>query len=114
MEKSIKQLTKETNDMLNKLFADMVRDDFTPEKILKNGSATIVFWKDGSKTIVKRSADDAPDDYAAFTAALAIKIFGSNSGLKKVLKDKTVIQQHREKKKYAYPLLTPTESPKRN
>lgn len=34
----------------------------------------------------------------AFTAALAIKIFGNNSRLKKVIKEKTVVQQIKKKK----------------
>lgn len=29
-----------------------------PERILKSGSATIVFWKDGTKTVVKCAKDD--------------------------------------------------------
>lgn len=59
---------------------------FVPKKIIKSGDRTIVFWKDDTKTIVKRS-DDTPDDlYSAFCAALAIKIYGSNSQVKKILR----------------------------
>ena len=57
-----------------------------PKKIIKSADRTIVFWKDDTKTIVKRS-DDTPDDlYSAFCAALAIKIYGSNSQVKKILR----------------------------
>ena len=55
------------------------------ERILKSGNRTIVFWKDGTKTIVKRAEDEADNDYAAFTAALGIKLYGSNSALKRVV-----------------------------
>lgn len=59
---------------------------FVPKKIIKSADRTIVFWKDGTKTIVRRS-DDATDDlYSAFTAALAEKIYGSNSQVKKILR----------------------------
>lgn len=56
-----------------------------PVRIQKNGPATIVFWNDGSKTVVKRGTDEPDSDYAAFTAALGIKIYGSNSKLKKIV-----------------------------
>lgn len=69
-------------------------DYLTPKRILRSGPATIVFWQDGTKTIVKRCLDDAIDSpYTAFTAALAIKIFGSNSKLKKMVKTLTEEQK---------------------
>lgn len=71
---------------------------YMPDRILKSGNATIVFWKDGTKTVVKLPEGDTPDDYSAFTAALAIKIFGSNSRVKKVIKTKTEIQKPKAKK----------------
>ena len=55
------------------------------KKIITQGIATVVFWEDGTKTVVKR-ADDEPDSvYAAFTAALAIKCYGSNSAVKRIV-----------------------------
>lgn len=69
-------------------------DKFTPNRILRSGPATIVFWSDGTKTVVKRHLHDAMDSpYTAFTAALAIKIFGSNSKLKKMVKTLTEEQK---------------------
>ena len=70
-----------------------------PCRILKSGDRTIVFWPDGEKTIVKRAADEPDNDYAAFTAALGIKLFGSNSALKRMIERKTVQQKPKEKKK---------------
>ena len=58
-----------------------------------------MFWPDGEKTIVKRAADEPDNDYAAFTAALGIKLFGSNSALKRMIERKTVHQKPKEKKK---------------
>ena len=65
-----------------------ILDKFTPNRILRSGPATIVFWADGTKTVVKRAPDEEDNAYAAFTAALAIKIFGSNSKLKKIVERK--------------------------
>ena len=62
-------------------------------RIIRSGIATIVFWDDGTKTIVKRSADTQDDPYAAFCAALAKKVYGSNTAVKRILERKTVIQK---------------------
>ena len=53
------------------------------EKIITNGPATIVFWNDRTKTIVKRDNYDEDDLYDAVANALAKKIFGSNSAFKR-------------------------------
>lgn len=68
-----------------------------PVRILKSGNRTIVFWDDGDKTVVKRALDEQESDYAAFTAALGIKCYGSNSALKRIV-DRTEIQKKGEKK----------------
>lgn len=72
-----------------------------PERIVKSGRATIVFWEDGTKTVVKRSPDELDNDYNAFVAALGIKIFGSNSQLKKIIKEQTVVQKPKKRKEEA-------------
>lgn len=66
---------------------------YTPNRILRSGRATIVFWADGSKTVVKRAPDEPDNEYQAFCAALAKKIFQSNSKLKKIIKTKTEVQK---------------------
>lgn len=66
---------------------------YYPNRILKSGNRTIVFWNDGEKTIVKR-ADGEPDNtYVAFTAAFAKRFFGSNSALNKLIQNRTVYQE---------------------
>ena len=52
-----------------------------PDRIIYNGPATIVFWDDGTKTVVKRAKKDKDNKYNAFCAALAIKLYGSNSAV---------------------------------
>lgn len=57
------------------------------EKIITNGPATIVFWNDGTKTVVKISDADMEDGkydiYAGVSYAIAKKLFGSNSAFKR-------------------------------
>lgn len=58
---------------------------FTPKKIIRNGPATIVMWPDNTKTVVKCSEGENDNTYTAFCAALAQKIFVSNSKIKKMV-----------------------------
>lgn len=57
---------------------------YEPKDIIRNGPATIVFWKDGTKTIVKLKEGMPDDPYSAFCAALAKKIFKCGSKVKKI------------------------------
>lgn len=75
-----------------------IEETCNPPRIEKNGIATIVFWNDGTKTVVKRGADEPDSDYAAFTAALAIKTFGSNSAVKRIVAG-TKEQESKKKRK---------------
>lgn len=61
-------------------------DYLQPQRILKSGNRMIVFWKDGTKTIVKRAEDEPESDYNAFLACLGKKVYGSNSALKSIVK----------------------------
>lgn len=56
-----------------------------PIRILQSGNRVIVFWSDDTKTIVKRSEDTEDDIYGAFTAALAIKVYGTNSQVHRII-----------------------------
>ena len=58
-----------------------------PKRIIHNGNATIVFWNDNTKTVVRCAEDGTQDNYNAFCAAYCKKVFGSNSHLKRVIKD---------------------------
>ena len=78
------------NDMYRLLFSE--KNSVTPTRIIRSGIATIVLWEDGTKTIVKRSDDTEDDPYAAFCIALAKKIYGSNSAVKRIIERKTTIR----------------------
>lgn len=62
------------------------RKKYTPEKIYYNNPVTVVFWEDGTKTTVRLHEGEEYNEYSAFCAALAKKIFGNNSHLTKVVK----------------------------
>ena len=65
----------------------------SPKRILQSGNRTIVFWSDGTKTIVKRAEDEENNPYVAFTAALAIKTYGTNSKVKSIVDRKLEVQE---------------------
>lgn len=54
------------------------------KRIVYHDPATIVFWQDGTKTVVKCMDGEPFERYAGFCAALAKKVFGSTSKAKKV------------------------------
>ena len=67
-------------------------------KIIFNPPATIVFWEDGTKTVVKCSAEDEFNEYYGFLAALGKKVYENNSQIKKLIDKKAEWQWHENKK----------------
>ena len=57
-------------------------------KIIFNPPATIVFWEDGTKTVVKCSAEDKFNEYYGFLVALGKKVYENNSQIKKLIDEK--------------------------
>lgn len=55
------------------------------KQVIFSGPKTIVFWLDGTKTIVSCGEGDNNDPYAGFCAAVTKRVFGSTSQAKKVL-----------------------------
>lgn len=73
------------------------------DRIVFSGDKTIVFWKDGTKTMVSCTEGQPFDEYSGFVAALAKKLYGSTSQVKKLVKktgknQNAAIQKRREKK----------------
>ena len=81
-------------------------DDFEPDmwgipdiaRIVFSGRATIVFWEDGTKTVVKCSENEEYERYAGFAAACMKKMFGSTTRAKAIM-DECAVEQVVEKKK---------------
>ena len=69
----------------NAIFKTGFREAVKPKKIRQDGRVTVVFWSDGTTTAVRRSDDDADNLYNAFCAALAKKVFGNNTALKRAI-----------------------------
>lgn len=76
----------------------LARFDLVPNRILVSGNATIVFWADNTKTIVRCAEGTEPNTYNAYTAALAIRLYGSNSQLKKLIEKKVFFQKPKKEK----------------
>ena len=68
-------------------------------KIQRNGKYTTVIWKDGTVTRVTCQDSDYPDDLRAFEEALAKKLYGSRTALKKFVEARTVDVAHKKKSK---------------
>ena len=77
-------------NLLSMIATNMARNMLTPVKIRKDGPVTVVFWQDGTATSVRCGAGEQYDDYVAFCAALAKKLFLSNSSVKRMLKNTPV------------------------
>ena len=79
-------------DVANEIVTDFVRglrvSVYEPKKIIRSGEVTVVIWNDDTKTIVRRDPEDADNLHTAFCAALAKKIYGSNSQIKKIIERK--------------------------
>jgi len=72
-DRKIKELQRRTKELEEQLYAAVSRNKKTevelPERYIINDGATILFWKDGSKTVVKRAQDDEFNPRLAFLTA---------------------------------------------
>lgn len=55
----------------------------------KKKNATTVLWADGTATVVKKKEGDPLDEQAAFAQALAKKVYGSTSSVRKIIERKS-------------------------
>ena len=68
-------------------------------KIIFNPPATIVFWEDGTKTVVKCAAEDEFNEYYGFLAALGKKVYENNGQIKKLIDKKAEWHENKKNKK---------------
>lgn len=78
-----KDAFKTIDRILDKLITPKVPDI---KRIIFNDPATIIFWADGTKTVVKATEGDEFNPYYGFCCAVTKKMFGNNSKIKKILK----------------------------
>lgn len=69
-----------------------------PKTITFKGNVTIVWWKDGTKTVVRLAEGEPYSKFHAFCAAVAKKLFGSASKIQKQI-DEHDVNQIAERKK---------------
>jgi len=55
------------------------------DRVIRSGPATIVFWEDGTKTVVKLRGGEAYDSHEALLACVAKKVYGSSTKVNKAL-----------------------------
>lgn len=58
------------------------------DKVIFSNDKTIVFWEDGTKTMVSCMNGDEYDNYDGFCAAVVKKIFGSTANAQKLMSEK--------------------------
>lgn len=80
------------------VYGDQIKRTLTPHRIIHNHKTdeTIVIWKDGTKTKVKLMEGEKSSPYTAYTAALAKRIYGSNTQVSKIV-DMTIEPEKRSK-----------------
>lgn len=72
------------------MWANPIKHNYDVKKIIYNDPATIVFWEDGTKTVVKRGKDEPFSKYHAFCAALAKKLYTTNSAVNRIVNNGVV------------------------
>ncbi len=68
-----------------------------PKKVVYDETAgvTVVLWMDGTKTVIRAAEGEEHDPYHGYCVALAKKIHGTNSALKRELEKVLVIQNEK-------------------
>lgn len=82
-----KETTKEPEKKNETKAPHYVPHAYKVKRIIYNDPATIVFWNDGTKTVVKRGPAETFNKYTAFCAALAKKMYGNNSRVNKIVNE---------------------------
>ena len=63
-----------------------IEDRISPKKVIFNGPATVVLWKDSTKTIVKCREGEADDKEKAIMYCILKKLCGNKAAMDKYLK----------------------------
>lgn len=69
------------------------------QRIVFNPPATIVFWKDGTKTVVKCQKDQEFNPYFGFCTAVAKRIYGNNSRVNRMVEEAEYVKPKEKKEK---------------
>lgn len=66
---------------IDELAHNVIPPSLDAERVIFNPPATIVYWKDGSKTIVRCSNDEFSEEFG-FAMACVRKLYGSRNNFK--------------------------------
>ena len=66
---------------------DKRKNPFDIEKVIFNDPATIVFWTDGTKTVVKCGEEDVYDYQTGLLMCIAKKAFGNKGKFNDILRE---------------------------
>lgn len=71
---------------------------YVPKKVIYDEAAgvTVVLWMDGTKTIVRAAEGEEHDAYLGYCIALAKKMHGTNSALKRNLEKVLVVKEDKK------------------
>lgn len=61
-------------------------DEKEIDRVIFNDPATIIYWKDGKKTVVKCQPGDEYDKEKGFMAAVMKKLYGNDNTFNKVIR----------------------------
>ena len=83
---------KVIDDLMKDLFPEEEKEDDGTyevgiEKVYYNNPATIVFWNDGTKTVVRCGEGDIFDKEKGLAMAIAKKAFGNSGSYYEIFKD---------------------------
>lgn len=81
--------------------AAMLEWKLTPKKVIFNGPATVVMWRDGTKTVVKKTEEDTDDREKAVMFAILKKACGSRGNMNRYLNKFKEDKSNEEKKEEA-------------
>ena len=75
--------------------------NYKPTHVIFNGDATIVFFEDETKIVVRRMEGDPEDRHHAVSAAIAEKVMGSKNQVSKLVRNAHVelTKEQREEQK---------------
>lgn len=100
--------TQMLKEMLNSMYGNKALK-FEIKKVIFSGPCTIVFWEDGTKTMVRQQENDILDHEKGLAMAIAKKVYGNKSNYNNVLKRWLVGEDWRKKERLAKKLAKATD-----
>lgn len=85
MDEYLSRLVANATFFPNEIFLKQDASSVIPVKIVFNNPATVVFWKDGTKTVVKRQKGTPFNKYYGYLAALGKKLHGSTIKVERMI-----------------------------